>query len=154
MGAKMSPHMFFTFDDVLISPRESAIEPREASLRAVLVPGIWLENPFISAAMDRVTDARMAIALGKAGGLGILHRNCTSAFQVVMVKKVKRERLLVGAACGPFDLPRARALKNAGVSVLVIDSAHGHNLKIVRSAREIKRKTGLPLIVGNIATAE
>lgn len=155
MGAKIFPHSFFTFDDVLIRPSRSSIEPREASLRVVLASGIELQTPFLSAAMDRVTDSTMAIALHKAGGLGVIHRNCTSAAQVAMVKKVTEAGARTGAACGPFDIERALALAQAGISLLVIDCAHGHNAKVIASAKIIRKKVGtLPLVVGNIATAE
>ncbi|MGH7141490.1 MAG: IMP dehydrogenase, partial [Minisyncoccia bacterium] len=117
MGVKIFSEAF-TFDDVLIRPSRSSIEPREASLRASLASGFGLSLPFLSAAMDRVTGARMAIALHTAGGLGILHRNCTIATQEEMMREVKRARARVGAACGPFDVERALALKKAGVDVL------------------------------------
>ena len=64
----------FTFDDVLIRPAASRMEPSEASLKTKIA-GINLSLPFISAAMDRVTDSAMAVALGKLGALGVLHRN-------------------------------------------------------------------------------
>lgn len=154
MGAKIYGDSF-TFDDVLIRPSRSSIEPREASLRAVLASGLALSVPFLSAAMDRVTDSRMAIALHKAGGLGIIHRNCTLSAQVEMIKKAKRAKARVGAACGPFDIDRALALKTAGADALVIDCAHGHNSKVIASAKQIKKIAGETLlIVGNIATAE
>src|SRR3989344_1528724 len=144
-----------TFDDVLLVPQESGIEPRDASLSANPMKGIFLTLPFLSAAMDRVTDARMAIALGRAGGLGVLHRNCTIAEQVNMVRKAKSAKVLVAAACGPFDIERALALENAGVDAIGIDCAHGHNLKVIESSKEIKRKLKrAKLIFGNIATAE
>ena len=74
----------FTFDDVLIRPGASQMEPAEASLKTT-VAGIELSVPFLSAAMDRVTEPQMAIALGKLGGLGVLHRNCSIEAQVAMV---------------------------------------------------------------------
>ncbi len=144
----------FTFDDVLIRPGRSSIEPRDASLAAAFPGGFSLAVPFLSAAMDRVTGARLAIALGKLGGLGVLHRNCTVEEQCAMVRAVKKAGVRVAAACGPFDLERARALAAAGVDLISIDCAHGHNLKVLASAERIKRAVGLPLIVGNIATAE
>ena len=144
-----------TFDDVLIRPSRSEIEPREASLRAVFVSGISMSVPFLSAAMDRVTEDEAAIALYKAGGLGIIHRNCTIDQQVAMVRKAKKAGAKVGAACGPFDMDRAVRLRDAGVDIICIDCAHGHNLNVIKSAKKIKRVLGkLPLIVGNIATAE
>jgi len=145
----------FTFDDVLIKPSRSSIEPREATLRAVLALGVELSVPFFSAAMDRITEEKMCIALGKIGGLGVLHRNCSVLEQAAMVKKIKKAGIKVGAACGPFDIERAAALKKVGIDLLVIDCAHGHNTKVIESAKVIKKKMGkLPIMVGNIATAE
>lgn len=144
----------FTFDDVLIRPAASAIEPSEASLTTKIV-GIELSVPFLSAAMDRVTDAKMALALSKLGALGVVHRNCSVEEQVKMVKAVKKAGGRCAAACGPFHLERARALDEAGADVIVVDCAHGHNLNVLASAKKIKK--GLKhakLIFGNIATAE
>jgi len=144
----------FTFDDVLIRPAASSMEPAEASLSTTIC-GIDLKVPFLSAAMDKVTEARMAIALGKLGGLGVLHRNCSIEEQVAMVKEVKKANVPVAAACGPFAADRAQALETAGCDVIVIDCAHGHNLNVVESARKIKKSLKrAKLIFGNIATAE
>src|SRR3990167_7597597 len=142
----------FTFDDVLIVPNASAMEPAEASLKTTLC-GIELSLPFLSAAMDRVTESSMAIALGKLGGLGILHRNCSIEAQVEMVREVKKAGYKVGAACGPFAADRAKALDEAGCDVVVIDCAHGHNLNVVESAKKIKKSfKNAKMIYGNIAS--
>lgn len=144
----------FTFDDVLIRPAASAMEPAEASL-TTSVGGITLTVPFLSAAMDRVTEVPMAIALGKLGGLGVLHRNCSVEEQARMVKEVKQAGVRVAAACGPFAADRAQALDEAGCDIIVIDCAHGHNLNVVASAKKI-RKTfkHAKMIFGNIATGD
>ena len=144
----------FTFDDVLIRPGASQMEPAEASLKTKIA-GIELSVPFLSAAMDRVTEEEMAIALGKLGGLGVIHRNCSIEVQVKIVKHVKEAGVKVAAACGPFAADRAKALDEAGCDAIVIDCAHGHNLNVVESARKIKK--GLKhakMIFGNIATGE
>jgi len=144
----------FTFDDVLIVPNASAMEPGEASLKTTLC-GIDLSVPFLSAAMDRVTESAMAIALGKLGGLGVLHRNASIEEQVGMVRKVKEAGVPVAAACGPFAADRAKALDTAGCDVIVIDCAHGHNLNVIASAKKIKKSLKhAKMIFGNIATAE
>ena len=144
----------FTFDDVLIRPGASMMEPAEASLKTKIA-GLELSVPFLSAAMDRVTEPSMAIALGKLGGLGVLHRNCSIEQQVAMVKEVKKTGVPVAAACGPFAADRAKALDEAGCDVIVIDCAHGHNLNVVESARKIKKSLKKSkMIFGNIATAE
>lgn len=144
----------FTFDDVLIRPGASRMEPKDASL-ATSVAGISLGVPFLSAAMDRVTESAMAIAIGKLGGLGVIHRNCTVEEQVAMVQAAKAAGVLVAAACGPFHTERAKALDDAGCDAIVIDCAHGHNLNVMDSAKKIKKSLKhAKLIFGNIATAE
>jgi IMP dehydrogenase len=79
-----------TFEDVLLVPAESAILPNEVSTRTRLTRQIELELPIVSAAMDTVTEARMAIALAREGGIGIVHRNLSVAAQAAEVDKVKR----------------------------------------------------------------
>ena len=79
-----------TFDDVLLVPAESTVLPNEVSTRTRLTRGIELDLPIVAAAMDTVTEARMAIALARLGGIGVLHRNLSIAEQVAEVDKVKR----------------------------------------------------------------
>ena len=79
-----------TFDDVLLLPAESSVLPNDVSTVTRLTPAISLNIPLISAAMDTVTEARLAIALARAGGIGIVHRNLSVADQVAEVDKVKR----------------------------------------------------------------
>jgi IMP dehydrogenase len=79
-----------TFDDVLLIPAESAVLPNDVSTATRLTRSISLEIPIISAAMDTVTEARLAIALAREGGIGVLHRNLSVADQVAEVDKVKR----------------------------------------------------------------
>src|SRR2546426_1246114 len=79
-----------TFDDVLLVPAESSVLPNAVSTATRLTRTIALEMPVISAAMDTVTEARMAIALAREGGLGIVHRNLSIERQVGEVDKVKR----------------------------------------------------------------
>ena len=79
-----------TFDDVLLVPAESAVLPNDVVTASRLTRTIALEVPLVSAAMDTVTEARMAIALARLGGIGVLHRNLSIADQVAEVDKVKR----------------------------------------------------------------
>src|SRR6186713_3333703 len=79
-----------TFDDVLLQPAESHVLPNDVSTATQLTRSIALEIPIVSAAMDTVTEARLAIALAREGGLGILHRNLSIPDQVAEVDKVKR----------------------------------------------------------------
>jgi IMP dehydrogenase len=96
-----------TFDDVLLVPAESAVLPAEVSTRTRLTRTIELEIPLVSAAMDTVTEARMAIALARDGGLGIVHRNLPVQAQAAEVDKVKRSE--AGMIVEPVTLrPDAR----------------------------------------------
>src|SRR5436305_10611439 len=79
-----------TFDDVLLVPAESSVLPNDVSTATRLTRTIALEVPVVSAAMDTVTEARMAIALAREGGIGIVHRNLSIAAQVDEVDRVKR----------------------------------------------------------------
>lgn len=152
---KIRKDKVFTFDDVLILPAESSMEPREADVKTSIARGFFLDIPILSAAMDKVSGVEMAIGLGKLGGLAILHRNNTPEEEVEMLKKAKKAGVKVGAACGPFDEKRALMLKEAGADVIAIDSAHGHNLNVVAGAKRIKKLIGkTPLLVGNIATKD
>jgi IMP dehydrogenase len=79
-----------TFDDVLLMPAESRVLPNDVSTRTRLTRSIELAIPVVSAAMDTVTEARLAIALAREGGIGIVHRNLSIEDQVAEVDKVKR----------------------------------------------------------------
>jgi IMP dehydrogenase len=79
-----------TFDDVLLLPGESSVLPKEADLKTQLTRHISLNIPLLSAAMDTVTEARLAIALAQEGGLGIIHKNMSIAEQAAHVRKVKK----------------------------------------------------------------
>ena len=146
-----------TFDDVLLLPRFSNILPSETNISVNLAKNIKLKVPFLSSAMDTVTESSMAIAMGESGGIGIIHRNFDIKQQSKEVIKVKNKRLLVGAAIGTTseDINRAKILFDSGVDLIVIDTAHGHSekvLKILSKIRKVNHNT--PICVGNIATGE
>jgi IMP dehydrogenase len=92
-----------TFDDVLLVPAESEVLPNEVSTATRLTRTIVLELPVVSAAMDTVTEARLAIALAREGGIGIVHRNLSIEAQVAEVEKVKRSE--AGTIVEPVTLP-------------------------------------------------
>ncbi|MFZ9162371.1 MAG: IMP dehydrogenase, partial [Burkholderiaceae bacterium] len=79
-----------TFDDVLLVPAHSAVLPKDTQLSSQLTRGLRLNLPIVSAAMDTVTEARLAIALAEEGGIGIVHKNLSPAAQAQEVAKVKR----------------------------------------------------------------
>src|SRR3970040_2130039 len=79
-----------TFDDVLLVPRRSAVHPRDADLRTRFTREIRLNIPLVSAAMDTVTGARLAIAMARQGGIGVIHRSLSIDDQAAKVDRVKR----------------------------------------------------------------
>ncbi len=146
-----------TFDDVLMLPRYSNILPSDTNIKLELTKNIVLKVPFLSSAMDTVTEAKMAISIANEGGMGIIHRNLKIKDQTQEVKKVKKKKLIVGAAIGTNneDLDRARALIANGVDLIVIDTAHGHSEKVLKALSRLKKlKNNIPVCVGNIATGE
>ncbi|AFK22037.1 IMP dehydrogenase [Pyrococcus sp. ST04] len=263
----------YTFDDVLLIPQATEVEPKDVDVSTQITPNVRLNIPILSAAMDTVTEWEMAVAMAREGGLGVIHRNMSIEEQVEQVKRVKKaERfivedvitispeetvefalflmekhdidglpvvedgkvvgiiskkdiaaregklvkdlmtkevitvpecvdveealkimienridrlpvvnkegklvglitmsdlvarkkyknavrdengeLLVAAAVSPFDIKRAIALDKAGVDVIVVDTAHAHNLKAIKAMKEMRSKVDADFIVGNIA---
>ncbi|MEG1678371.1 MAG: IMP dehydrogenase, partial [Clostridia bacterium] len=102
-----------TFDDVLLVPRASHVLPRDVDTSTMLTPTIKLNVPLLSAAMDTVTDARLAIAMAREGGLGIIHKNMTVEEQAGQVDKVKRSEH--GVITDPFFLSPDHLVRDAEV---------------------------------------
>jgi len=100
-----------TFDDVLIVPGFTAVLPNETDVSVQLTPGMRLNIPLLSAAMDTVTEARLAIALAREGGLGVIHRNLSPQDQAAEVDKVKRSQS--GMIVEPITLPPTAKLREA-----------------------------------------
>src|SRR5881396_1405956 len=100
-----------TFDDVLLVPAESRVLPNDVSTRTRLTRSIELAIPIVSAAMDTVTEARLAIALAREGGIGIVHRNLSIDDQVAEVDKVKRSE--AGMIVEPVTLPPDAIVRDA-----------------------------------------
>jgi IMP dehydrogenase len=146
-----------TFDDVLLLPRYSSVLPSKTNINLSFTKNINLKVPFLSSAMDTVTESKMAIAIGKEGGIGIIHRNLDIKNQSKEVKKVANKKLLVGAAIGTNkeDIERAKSLISNGADLIVIDTAHGHSEKVLKTLSKIKKIVkDVPICVGNIATGE
>ena len=146
-----------TFDDVLLLPRYSEVLPSETDISINLTKKISLKVPFLSSAMDTVTESKMATALAQAGGIGVVHRNLSVKKQTQEIIKVKKKNLVVGAAVGTSinDIERAKSLIMNGCDLLVIDTAHGHSKKVLNILNKLKKiDTSIPICVGNIATAE
>jgi IMP dehydrogenase len=147
-----------TFDDVTLTPNYSEILPSEVDTSINLTKYLKLKIPLLSAAMDTVTESKMAIAIAKAGGIGVIHRNLDIKKQISEIKKVKKQKLLVGAAvgAGPNEFKRAKAILKEGVNLIVVDTAHGHTKKVSEIIKFIKknRSKKIALCAGNIATPE
>lgn len=269
-----------TFEDILLIPSYSEVLPKEVNVQSKLTKNITLNSPFVSAAMDTVTEHRTAISMARMGGIGIIHKNIDTSAQIKEVKKVKKSesgvindpiyiqadrtladaklitdnykisgvpvvdshgkligiltnrdtrfesdlnklvgdvmtkvplitakehtsleeaknimhhhkieklpivnennilkglitikdiqkrieypnsnkddfgRLRVGAAIGVFQVDRARLLVEAGVDVIVLDSAHGHSINVLKTIETIKKQLAIELIVGNVVTKD
>ncbi len=100
-----------TFDDVLLVPGHSEVLPADVDLSVDLTPGVHLQIPILSAAMDTVTEAQLAVALAREGGIGIMHRNLTVEQQTEEVDKVKRSES--GMIVDPITLPPQALLGEA-----------------------------------------
>jgi len=144
-----------TFDDVLLVPAHSAILPRDVSLATRLTRKINLNLPLVSAAMDTVTEARLAIALAQEGGIGIVHKNLNPKAQAAEVAKVKRYES--GVLKDPITIPPTMTVRE----VLALTRTHrisglpvvdaGKVVGIVTN-RDLRFETRLDEVVGNIMT--
>ena len=144
-----------TFDDVLLVPAHSAVLPRDVSLRTQLTRNITLNIPLVSAAMDTVTESRLAIALAQEGGIGIVHKNLSPKAQAAEVAKVKRfeagilkDPITVSPQMSAGDvLDMSRQLKVSGFPVV----ENGVVVGIVTN-RDLRFETNLDQPVRNIMT--
>ena len=144
-----------TFDDVLLVPAHSNILPREVSLATRLTREITLNIPLVSAAMDTVTEARLAIALAQEGGIGIIHKNMTAAAQAAQVARVKRFES--GVVKDPITISPQMTVRD----VLVLTRQHkisglpvvedGRVVGIVTN-RDLRFETNLDQPIGAIMT--
>ena len=104
-------HQGLTFDDVLVLPKYSEVLPRDAKTKTKLTKGLEINIPIVSAAMDTVTEARLAIAISREGGIGIIHKNMSIESQAMQVKKVKRSES--GMIKDPITLSKTHTLSDA-----------------------------------------
>jgi IMP dehydrogenase len=111
--SSLRPGVALTFDDVLLAPRHSTVHPRDVSTASRFSRGIPLYIPLVSAAMDTVTESEMAIAMARAGGLGIIHKNMAVDRQAGEIDRVKRSES--GMIRNPITLGPDRPLREAAV---------------------------------------
>lgn len=171
--AKILEKDALTFDDVLLVPQYSEITPDMADVSTKLTNTFKMNVPFLSAAMDTVSEHKLVTALALAGGLGVIHKNMSIADQAKEVEMVKnyefdneknkrvlidkKGRLCVGAAIGVTAdmMERVHALMDAGVDVFVLDSAHGDSKNIINAIKNLRLEyPSMELIAGNVATYE
>ena len=144
-----------TFDDVLLVPAHSTVVPRDVSLVTRLTRQIALNVPLLSAAMDTVTDARLAIAIAQEGGLGVIHKNMTPARQAAEVAKVKRFES--GVVKDPISIPPSMSVRE----VLALTRKHrisglpvldGRRVVGIVTNRDLRFETNLDQPVSAIMT--
>ncbi|UZT95996.1 IMP dehydrogenase [Chryseobacterium fluminis] len=147
-----------TFDDVLLVPSYSEVLPNQVSLKSRLTDKITLNVPIVSAAMDTVTEAELAIALARVGGLGFIHKNMTIAEQAAQVNRVKRSEN--GMISDPVTLSKDHTLAQAKetmakykISGLPVVNADGVLIGIITN-RDVKYQENLDMKVEEIMTKE
>ncbi|MEK6840378.1 MAG: IMP dehydrogenase [Nanoarchaeota archaeon] len=146
-----------SFDDVLIVPKYNKVPSRkDVSFKTRVTKNYSIEIPILAANMDTICESKMAIALGKLGGLGVIHRFMPVEKQAAEVKEVKKEGLLCAAAIGVKDFQeRAEALVKAGLEILVIDIAHGHSKYAGKTLDYLKATyPHIDVMAGNVATKD
>ena len=147
-----------TFDDVLLTPAYSQVLPKDVDISTKLTRHITLNIPLLSAAMDTVTEAQLAIALAREGGLGIIHKNMTIEGQSSQVKKVKRSEngLILDPITLTADATIGEALKlmrdNKIGGIPIIDKAH--KLIGILTNRDLRFETNLKEKVSAVMTSE
>src|SRR5688500_10498281 len=147
-----------TFDDVLLAPRYSAVHPKDTDVRTRFARGIHLNIPLVSAAMDTVTGAQMAIAMAREGGLGVIHKNLSIAEQAAKVDRVKRSES--GMIENPYTLGPDRPIRDArrlmetrGVSGVPVGDGAGRVLGIITN-RDLLFETDGSRSIAEVMTRE
>ncbi|WP_221088029.1 IMP dehydrogenase [Deinococcus aquaedulcis] len=147
-----------TFDDVLLQPRHSQVLPHEVNIEAQLTRRVRLNIPFVSAAMDTVTETNMAVALAREGGIGVLHKNMPIDAQAEMVRKVKRSES--GMIVDPITLPAHATVGEADrlmgeyrISGVPITAPDGRLLGIITN-RDMRFVDNLATPVSEVMTSE
>ena len=146
-----------TFDDVLLVPAKSEVLPRDVDLSIQLAKNIKLNIPMLSAAMDTVTDSRMAIAMAREGGLGIIHKNMTIEEQAAQVDKVKRSEH--GVITDPFYLSPENLISDAEelmsrYRISGVPITREGKLVGILTTRDLRFETDYSRPIGEVMTSE
>ena len=150
----------YTFDDVLLIPAESHVLPNDVDLRVQLAKNIRLNIPLISASMDTVTDATMAIAIARQGGLGVIHKNISIAEQAEEVHKVKRSES--GVIINPFFLTPSHKVQDAEdlmakyriSGVPIVDDLETRHLVGILTNRDLRFISDYSILIDEVMTKE
>lgn len=150
----------YTFDDVLLIPAESHVLPNDVDLRVQLAKNIRLNIPLISASMDTVTDATMAIAIARQGGLGVIHKNMSIAEQAEEVHKVKRSES--GVIINPFFLTPSHKVEDAEAlmskyrisGVPIVDDLETGHLVGILTNRDLRFISDYSILIDEVMTKE
>ena len=150
----------YTFDDVLLIPAESHVLPNDVDLRVQLAKNIRLNIPLISASMDTVTDATMAIAIARQGGLGVIHKNMSIAEQAEEVHKVKRSES--GVIINPFFLTLSHKVQDAEAlmskyrisGVPIVDDLETRHLVGILTNRDLRFISDYSISIDEVMTKE
>ncbi len=156
--SEREPRVALTFDDVLIVPGYSETHPSQVDLSTRLCRGITLNMPILSAAMDTVTESRLAIALAQDGGIGVIHKNLSIEGQAIEVDKVKRSE--AGMIVDPVTMRPQRKIREAlelmaqyKISGVPVTDAEGRLVGILTN-RDLRFETDLDKQIGELMTRE
>jgi len=146
-----------TFDDVLLVPAHSTVMPREVDLRTQLTRQITLNIPLVAAAMDTVTEARLAIAIAQEGGIGIIHKNMTAEQQAQQVRLVKKYES--GVINDPITVPPERSIRDVlaltrAQNISGVPVVSGEKLVGIVTNRDLRFETRYDAPVSSIMTPE
>ncbi|GHU84016.1 inosine-5'-monophosphate dehydrogenase [Clostridia bacterium] len=146
-----------TFDDVLLVPRRSDVLPKDVDLSSELMPGVRLNVPMMSAAMDTVTDARLAIAMAREGGVGVIHKNMPIAEQAAQVDRVKRSEH--GVITEPFFLSPDHKVSDAlalmsRYRISGVPITRDGKLVGILTNRDLRFETDYTQRIGDVMTSE
>lgn len=155
---RVGPRTALTFDDVLVVPALSEVHPREIDLRTRLCRGIDMNIPIVSAAMDTVTESRLAIALAQAGGVGVIHKNMSIESQAHEIDRVKRSE--AGMIVDPVTMTAEQRIEEAldlmsryKISGVPVTDSHGR-LQGILTNRDLRFETDLTKTIGELMTKD